>query len=93
MQVVWSPRAVQHLSGLRRYIEKENPKAASKVARRILEVVDVLQSMPHAGRPGRVPGTRELVVGDTPFIVVYRVVAKRLEIVAVLHAAQMWPAK
>lgn len=91
MQVVWSPRAVQHLSGLRRYIEKENPKAASKVARRILEVVELLQSMPHAGRPGRVPGTRELVIADTPFIVIYRVVAKTLQVIAVLHAAQKWP--
>lgn len=93
MQVVWSPRAVQHLSRLRRYIEKENPKAASKVARRILDVVSLLQTMPHAGRPGRVPGTRELVIADTPFLVVYRVQARTLQIVAVLHAAQKWPAK
>jgi toxin ParE1/3/4 len=92
MQVVWSPRAVQHLAGLRRYIEKENPKAASKVATRILDVVEMLQSMPHAGRPGRVPGTREFAVTGTPFIIVYRVAAKTLEIIAVLHGAQKWPA-
>jgi plasmid stabilization system protein ParE len=47
--------------------------------------------MPHAGRPGRVPGTRELVIADTPFIVIYRVVAKTLQVIAVLHAAQKWP--
>jgi addiction module RelE/StbE family toxin len=92
MQVVWSPRAVKHLAQLRRYIAKENPKAASKVAGRIIDVVDLLATMPHAGRPGRVPGTREFVVADTPFIVIYRVVAKTLEIIAVLHGAQKWPA-
>lgn len=93
MQVVWSPRAVQHLVELRRYITKENPKAASRVARRILDVVELLSAMPNAGRPGRVQATREFVVTDTPFILVYRVSEKRLEIIAVLHTAKKWPAK
>ena len=92
MQVVWSPRAVEHLAQLRRYIAKDNPKAASQVAWRTLEAVELLTQMPHAGRPGRAPATREFVVADTPFIVIYRVVAKTLEIIAVLHAVQKWPA-
>jgi toxin ParE1/3/4 len=43
------------------------------------------------GRPGRVPGTRELVVSDTPFILPYRVRDSAVEILAVFHGARQWP--
>jgi toxin ParE1/3/4 len=43
------------------------------------------------GRIGRVPGTRELIVGGTPWIIVYRVRADAVEIIRVLHGAQKWP--
>ena len=43
------------------------------------------------GRPGRVEGTRELVVAGTPYIVPYRVKAEIVQIITVLHSAQRWP--
>jgi toxin ParE1/3/4 len=43
------------------------------------------------GRPGRVPGTRELVVAGTPYIVAYRVTASRVDVLAIIHAARRWP--
>jgi toxin ParE1/3/4 len=46
---------------------------------------------PYLGRPGRVANTRELVVTSTPFIVAYRVVSDRIEILAVFHGARRWP--
>jgi len=46
---------------------------------------------PYLGRPGRVTGTRELVVTSTPFIVAYQVVDDRIEILAVFHGARIWP--
>lgn len=45
----------------------------------------------HLGRPGRVKGTRELVVNGTPYRVVYRVEAEVVLILRVLHGAQRWP--
>jgi toxin ParE1/3/4 len=42
-------------------------------------------------RPGRVAGTRELIVAGTPHIVAYRVAASRIEILAMIHAARRWP--
>jgi toxin ParE1/3/4 len=91
MTVVWSRRAIRHLSALREYIGRDNPKAAHEVAERILGAVDLLKEHPHAGRPGRVLGTRELVVSDTPFVIPYRVRAGRLELIAVFHGRQKWP--
>jgi toxin ParE1/3/4 len=58
---------------------------------RIAEQIDILQQHPQIGRPGRKQGTRELVISRTPFIVVYRIKAKRIELLRVLHGSQQWP--
>jgi addiction module RelE/StbE family toxin len=91
MKTVWSRRAVQHLAEIRSYIARDDPRAAQRVAARILESVDLLAGRPHIGRPGRLTGTRELVVSDTPYVIPYRVKEDRLEIVAVFHGKQKWP--
>jgi len=91
VKVVWSPRAIEHLTAARDHIATDNPKAAAKVAARILESVDLLATQPHSGRPGRIPGTRELVVSGTPYVIPYRVRGERLELIAVFHGKQKWP--
>jgi len=50
-----------------------------------------LSKNPGMGRPGRVPGTRELVVQGTQFIVPYRLQGNALEILRVYHGARRWP--
>jgi toxin ParE1/3/4 len=93
VKVVWSRRAIRHLVALRDYIAKDSPQNAASVAMRILKGVDLLTSQPQMGRPGRVLGTRELVVPDTPYIIPYRVRGGRLELIAVFHGRQRWPKK
>ena len=93
MKVIWSRRAIQHLVAVRKYIAKDSEQNAALVARRILDSVDLLQTHPEMGRPGRIPGTRELVVPNTPFIIPYRVRRGRLELIAVFHGHQNWPSK
>ncbi|MFN2267274.1 MAG: type II toxin-antitoxin system RelE/ParE family toxin [Desulfonatronovibrio sp.] len=51
-------------------MEQDNPMAAIAVDERIMEQTARLASFPKSGRSGRVEGTRKLVVGHTPFIVV-----------------------
>lgn len=91
MTIVWSPRAVKHLAHLREYIARDNPNAANRIASALLEAVERLAKLPNLGRPGRVAGTRELVVPGTPYIIPYRLRGDRLEVVAVFHARQKWP--
>ena len=91
MRIVWSRRALQHLVEIRSYIANDHPQAARRVAARILESVDLLAGHPHIGRSGRVIGTRELVVSDTPYVIPYRVKEDRLEWIAVFHGKQRWP--
>jgi toxin ParE1/3/4 len=93
MKVVWSRRALRHLTHVRDYIAKDHPKSAEEIAQRILESVEQLAAHPHIGRSGRLVGTRELVVSGTPYIVPYRIRGERLELIAVFHGRQKWPAK
>jgi toxin ParE1/3/4 len=89
--IVWSPRAIEHLKHLRSYIARDNPKAASRVAGTLLDAVERLAELPNLGRPGRVAGTRELVVVGTPYVIPYRVRGDRLEVLAAFHGRQKWP--
>ncbi len=63
-------------------------EAAERLAIRIVAIVEVLRHHPHAGRAGAKPGIRELVVGGTPYIVLYRVQGKRIIISTIWHGAQ-----
>lgn len=93
MNVVWSPRAIRHLIAIRQYIEKDSDGNAALIAARILEAIDILGTQPRMGRPGRLAGTRELVVSGTPYIVPYRVRHERLELLAVFDGRRQWPQK
>ncbi len=73
------------------YISQDNPEAARRVVSRLWTAVKTLAQQPEMGRPGRVYGTRELVVSDTPFVVPYRVVGSEIQILRVLHGARDWP--
>ena len=66
MTPVWSPEAINDLAALRAHIEQDDPAAAQRVVLRIIENVETpLPDNPEMGRPGRVPGTRELVIPRT----------------------------
>ena len=93
MKIVWSRRAIRHLTALREYIAEDSPQNAAEVAGRIVETVELLVTQPQIGRPGRIAGTRELIVPDTPYLLPYRIRSQRLEIIAVLHGRQKWPRK
>jgi toxin ParE1/3/4 len=91
--IVWSPRAIDHLAHLRSSIARDNPKAANRIARVLLEAIERLAELPNLGRPGRVAGTRELVVPGTPYVIPYRLRGDRLEVIAVFHGRQKWPTR
>lgn len=91
MKIRWLDQAVADLVHVRNFIAQDNPDAARAVARSIREAVGLLAAYPAAGRSGRVPDTRELVVTGTAYILPYRVRRGTVEILRVLHSAQKWP--
>jgi len=92
MKPVWSPEAIDDLVALRAYIADDDNAAAQRIALRIIDTVEkLLSENADIGRPGRVPGARELVIAKTPFIVPYRLQGEVLQILRVLRGARRWP--
>ena len=89
--LVWLKRAIHDRDAQLDYIAQDNPLAAISQGDRIDEQVDILVQHPQMGRQGRKQGTREFVIGRTPFIVVYRINGKRIELLRLLHGSQKWP--
>jgi toxin ParE1/3/4 len=89
--VVWLRTAIRSRYDQLDYIAEANPAAALRIDGEIDRHIDLLERNPGMGRIGRVPTTRELVVGRTPFILIYRLKRSRIEILRVLHGAQLWP--
>ncbi len=90
MRVVWTRRATRHLHAAYDYWAREKSgTAADKMLDRIFAAVEVLEDHPQLGRPGRISGTRELVVAPTPFVVAYGMRRHGVvEVVALLHGAR-----
>jgi toxin ParE1/3/4 len=88
LEIVWSPRALAGLKEIRTYVARDKPEAAARLAMRIVSLVAALREHPYLGRTGGEPGARELVVGGTPYLIFYRVRAKRVTILTIWHGAQ-----
>jgi toxin ParE1/3/4 len=91
VKLEWSVWAQADRAAIFDYIEADNPSAAVTVDQRISDRVNVLQRYPRSGRPGRVQGTRELVITRTPYIVAYRIMGNTVRVLRVLHSSQRWP--
>jgi toxin ParE1/3/4 len=90
VRVRWLRAALANLEAEADYIAEDNPAAADRLVQRIFRATDLLAKNPAMGRPGRVPGTRELVIADTSYIIPYRVRANAVEILRVFHGARKW---
>ena len=95
MEIKWLRKALENLNSELEYISQDNPKADQLVAQRIHRAIMELAENPSAGRAGRVPGVRELVVPNTRYIVPYRVKPRlqRIEILRVFHCSRKSPPK
>ncbi len=91
MRVKWLRVALRNLDDESAYIAADNPKAAAQVMERVTKAVNALSEQPALGRPGRVPGTRELVVLKTRYVVPYRVRNDTIEILRVFHTSRRLP--
>jgi toxin ParE1/3/4 len=91
VQVRWLAGAADSLEAIYEYLAQDNVAAADRMVEIVLAAVSRLSRHPNMGRPGRVLGTRELVISGTSYIIPYRVRAGRIEILRVYHGAQRWP--
>ena len=89
--VKWLRKALKNLEQTYGYVAQTNIDAAIAIVLRIQAATDQLSEFPMMGRPGRVDSTRELVIANTPYIVIYRVKGSAVEILRVLHASRKYP--
>lgn len=91
MRLEWTQPAFKDVQEAGRYIALDDPQAAKRMAERVREAVEYLVDQPNIGRPGRMQGTRELVISGTPFIAVYWVRGDVVQILRLLHHTRQWP--
>jgi toxin ParE1/3/4 len=90
MAVKWTKTALANLVAIVKHIEKDNAERAKSFALEIQAKTNSLAEFPGMGRPGRVIGTRELVVHPN-YIIPYRMRGDAVEILRVQHTARRWP--
>jgi toxin ParE1/3/4 len=88
LEIVWSALARTRLREIRAFVAQEKPEAAELLALRIIAIVEALRNHPYVGRVGIETEIRELVIGGTPYIVLYRVQGRRVVIDTIWHGAQ-----
>ena len=88
MQIIWLKTALKNLNELAEYIAQENLAAAQRVVDAIEKQVNLLATQPALGRPGRILGTRELVISNTHYLVPYRIKNNTVEILRVFHTSR-----
>ncbi len=92
MEIRWSAPAADDLERVCERIERDSPEAARRVAKTIYDGCSSLGEFPHRGRASlRMAGRRELVFPSLPYIAVYQVTARGIEISRIFHGAQDWP--
>jgi toxin ParE1/3/4 len=90
VKLVWTRTASTDRKEIREYIAQVDPVAALAIDELISQKASGLVDHPGLGRPGRVTGTRELVLHQN-YILIYDTSADLIRLLRVLHAARQWP--
>jgi toxin ParE1/3/4 len=88
LRLEFARAARDDLFALIEYLAADNVQAAERLYQTIVRAVEHLPLFPEMGRAGRLPGTRELIVPGTPYLLVYLATAEAVTIVAVFHGAR-----
>jgi toxin ParE1/3/4 len=91
-RVVWTREAEADLGHILAYYDDQaGPSVAESVFLRIRDELASLRQFPERCRPGRVAGTRELVIRRLPYIAVIHVAKAQVTVLAVVHTARKFP--
>jgi plasmid stabilization system protein ParE len=90
MKLLWSPLSRTQLIEAFAYLAERNIDAAAELLERVRveERAESLMEFPELGPPGREPGTRELTITRTEYVLVYRIKVEAIEVIAVWHGKQ-----
>jgi addiction module RelE/StbE family toxin len=90
VKVRWAASARQDRLEIRNYIATDNRRAAARMDVLFSEAVARLTDHPHLGKPGQIPGTRELIPHES-YRLVYEVDGQMVWVLSLVHTARLWP--
>lgn len=92
MNVSLTPQAYDDLLSIRKWIARDDERAAERVVTRVLQTVAMFERFPMLGRVGRVEGTREFSVVGLPYVIVYAIASGTdIDVLTVVHTARQYP--
>jgi addiction module RelE/StbE family toxin len=90
MNLLWTRPARADRREIYEFIAADNVRAARKMDLIFAEKAEILTRFPEVGRPGRVPGTQELLAHRHYFLI-YRIRGDAVQILRLLHTSRQWP--
>ncbi|OYT91888.1 MAG: type II toxin-antitoxin system mRNA interferase toxin, RelE/StbE family [Burkholderiales bacterium PBB3] len=90
MRVIWTPQAEQDRSDIWDYIAADNPRAAVALDELFSDAAFRLADHPKLGKPGTIPGTRELIA-HANYRLVYELNEETVWILTLVHTSRLWP--
>ncbi|MEQ1801821.1 MAG: type II toxin-antitoxin system RelE/ParE family toxin [Gammaproteobacteria bacterium] len=91
MRVRWLRSGLRSIEIAGTYIAADNPQAAARLVDTVRSRAQLLADNPKLGRVGRIPGTREMILGGMSFLIVYRLTSDEVQILRLLHTSQEFP--
>jgi len=91
VRLKWTHAASRDLDSVEQYISRDNADSAIETVLEIILHVEMLAERPGIGRPGRIDGTRELVIAGLPYVAAYLHRSDAVTVLRVLHGAMKWP--
>ena len=90
MRLRWTLAAANDLEKIFDYLHHQNPQIAQQTVRRLYAEIRELSRFPSRGRPGREPGTRELILSGLPYVIIFRTADQVVEVLRIYHGSQNW---
>jgi toxin ParE1/3/4 len=90
MRLRWTSAAANDLETISGYLHRQNPQIAQQTVRRLYAEIRELSRFPSRGRPGREPGTRELILSGLPYVIIFRTGDQVVEILRIYNGSQNW---
>lgn len=90
MRVIWTPEAQQDRADVWDFIAADDPRAAARMDALFSDAAASLAEYPKLGRPGKIPGTHELIP-HARYRLVYEVERETVWLLALVDTARQWP--
>ena len=90
LELIWEPDALDQFDSIIDYVAERHLAAAERLERMFRDKAETARRFPEIGRPGRVAGTREIIVHPN-YLIIYQITDSAIDIIRVLHSRQQYP--